>query len=80
MNYARHTKEKVEVFFDEHPSDIIGPWDQWAFYAIPTGIAPAQFTGRIIGESPDQRCRRMKHAPRDRQCVSCPTKAVPRVA
>lgn len=74
-NYARHTETGELVFFSGSLPAKTRPAKDWAFFALPDGVGPEAFGGRLIGESSDVRCKRLLHAPHDKQCLTCRTMA-----
>ena len=59
-NYCRNTETGEYVCFTGELPPLKGHTSQWAFWRIPTGLDPVRFTGKLIGEDPDERSKRMR--------------------
>lgn len=72
MNYARHRGTGDCIFFSSSmPGFLEGREQEYAFWQIPSGQNPSTFKGRVIAEDLAQRCARMRHTPKDKQCTVC---------
>jgi hypothetical protein len=77
LNYARHMGDrkrrvvatKTLVMFRGTPPIPQGEWHEWAFWRIPNGIYPEDFTGRLVAECSDNRCIRTRH--KLKMCARC---------
>jgi len=71
-NYARNEAHDYVLFSGtvprKIPSSKVG---EWAFYQVPMGEKKTEFMGKLIGEYPESRCHRLKHAPKSPACEHC---------
>lgn len=83
-NYARHVSDKLArlkrgtgavVFFRDEPPMPESEWKEWAFFRDPNPMSNHPFSGRLVGEDADMRCKRMNHRPQ--ACESCRMKLYP---